>query len=304
MIKINPVTGLHASGYRFRLNCRPISRRALFIPLSMKQNECIRLILEGVHPCVVFNVDSIVKARWHFNQIRKKYDFNFWAATDYTVRDINDPDSNIAFILNRKQNRLISILEERFFDRLPGRYIIFKRPSRIGLTTCIQAYIIWRQLYRCAGNANICAASEFNLLHMRANFARFFKREIVHKEKWLRFPDGNNALFLNSFANPDAPRGIDFHYVHMADMSKWKDPSARLSRRAYIANISGILPDHTTLIILEGNRPSFDIRTNDISLLYDEKVKYALRPPSLFTSELLCTLLHRHDNPFLTPIEL
>lgn len=301
----NPLTGRFSTGFRFRLNCRPVSRLPLYLPLPMKNNVHIRKILEGEHPCDAFGCNSIDAAKFHFNNIRKKYDFPFWAATEYKVRDIKDPDNIVPLYLNEAQNHVIAIIEERFFLKMPGRYIIAKRPYRQGITTCVQAYIIWRQLYSdYPGNAYICGASEFNMLHMRTNLARFFNREKAPKDNWFRFPDHYNASFFNPFTNPDCPRGIDFRYVHFADMSKWKDTGGKLGYRAYVAGISGVLPDYWTLIVLEGTMPPFYEWNADFQKLYDEKVKYAIKPPSFFISELLYSTLHRHDHPFLTRIPL
>lgn len=301
----NHITGRRSVGFRFRLNCRPISRLPLYLPLAMKNNVHIRQILDGVHPCIAFGTGSIESARQYFNCIREKYDFSFWAATEYRIRDFNDPDNIIPLYLNSPQNHTIGIIEERFFNRIPSRYLITKSARRIGLTTCIQAYIIWRQLYSpYSGYAYICGASEFNLLHLRTNLARIMHCEIAPKDKWIRFPDNSNAAFFNPYSNPDSPRGIDFRYVHFADMNKWKDRGGIEGRRAYVAGISGVLPDFWTLIVLEGTRPPFYKRNADFKLLYDEKVKYAIKNPPFFISELLYTRLHRNDSPFLTHIEL
>ncbi len=53
--------------------------------------------------------------------------------------------------------------------------------------------------------------------------------------------------FFNTYRTPDALRGIDFAYVHFANMSLWHDPDGDKSARAFSAASGGVLLSHRTL---------------------------------------------------------
>ena len=253
----NNLSGRNAAGYRFRFHNRSISHRALFLPLEMKQDPAVTRILSGENPCEVFTTSSIREARTAFNNLRLRFDFPFWAATKFRVRDINDADEIVTLNLNHPQHQIADIFLKRYFNKEIARYIITKRSPRCGLTTCVQAYIIWRQLYGCPKHENICGASKLNVAQLKANIARFFNKDIFpfSKRKFNIVANHCYALF-NTFRTPDALRGIDFGYVHLVDMSKWWDPDGNNTLRAIVSGISGVLLDYRTLIVMEGNHPN------------------------------------------------
>lgn len=301
----NYLTGKHAPGLRFRFKNKTLSRSPLLLPIAMKHHFLMRELLDGACPLHVFNTSDIHVARQRFNQLRCKYDFSYWAATNYQIRDINDPDNFVYLILNRKQDYFISIIQSCFEKKSHSRFIITKKGSRIGLTTCVQAYITWRQLYAgLPGNALFCGASDFNLLHLKANLLRHLQRKYHPSANYIYLPTSGYKCFFNPFTNPDAPRGIDFKYVHLADMSKWKDRIGKTSTRAYVAAISGVLLDYRTLVVLEGNRPlDFPSENDNLKSYYDENVRFALRPPHLLVQEAAYASLLQSD-PSSTPLYL
>ena len=81
----NPYTGRLSAGFRFRFNVRAISHRPVYLPLEMKELSQIKLLMQGSSPLEVFNRLSIQSARKAFNDLRKQFDFPFWAATEYSV---------------------------------------------------------------------------------------------------------------------------------------------------------------------------------------------------------------------------
>ena len=252
----NPYNGRRSAGYRFRFHVRSISHRSLFLPIAMKSVPEIRRLVSGESPLDVFNVQSLGAARNSFNELRKKYDFPFWAATEYRVRDIHDADLTVPLLLNSYQHYIIDTFLRRFSDRLPGRYVISKSFRSCGVTTCVQAYIIWRQMYMWRKNSATYGASMSNLNPLKANMVRNFYDSAAKTEaNRILIPSAGYSAFFTSYHSPDALRGIDFGYVHLADMSKFYDPSRYKSERAFSAAYSGMLPDYYTLIVMEGNIP-------------------------------------------------
>lgn len=296
----NYLTGRKAIGFRFRFVNKAISRCPLYLPIAMKENAHVKALMDGVHPKKTFCTDDIRIARKYFNNIRCQYDFSYWAATQYYIRDINDPDNIVTLKLNTKQDFAIGVMQEYFDMKQTKRFVITKNCGRVGLTTAVQAYILWRQLYCFPGKSLVCGASDFNLYHMKVNMARFLGRFCNPNDKWIHIDQYFRGAFFNSFTNPDAPRGIDFRYVHMADMSKWHDNKGILSRRAYVANVSGVLLDYSSLIVLEGNRPKdFPFYMSEIQSYYDNKIRNAIKPPSIIVREAAAASLHHHDPNFL-----
>lgn len=253
----NPLSGHHAPGYRFRFSVRAITRRSIFLPLALKQNDIIKRLKAGEDPHHVFNVSSIEEARNAFRELRRRHDFSYWAATKYKIRDVNDPDNIIPFVLNEHQHHIIDTFRKRYFRQESGRYIISKQTPRIGVTTCVQAYILWLQTYSyCLGNSQTCSASDFANRRLRENIYRYLGMSICPKKMKIPMGDFYCGSYFNTVRTPDALRGIDFSYVHLANMSEWSDKDMKKSTRAYCTAISGVLLDYFTLIVIEGDTSS------------------------------------------------
>ena len=254
----NQYTGYRAPDFRFPFHVRSISHRRLLLPLEMKRHPCIRRLLKGESPLSVFKTQCIHTARQAFNDLRKKFDFAYWAITEYYIHDINDADRIIPFRMNLIQYYLIDIMQKRYFNRQPSRYVVTKTFRRCGLTTCVQAYILWLQTCRCPNNSYTCSSSDINLNPLKTDLCRFLKRDIVPSEHWLYVPKADRRAFFNTYRNPDFIRGINLGYVHFADMSKWKDCEGILTSRAFSAATSAVLLDYFTIVVIEGNIPKED----------------------------------------------
>lgn len=254
----NPLSGLHCPDFRFRLQHRALSHRSLYLPLAMKQHPKIQRLLKGESLLSVFNALSIKSARHAFDELRYHYDFAFWAAKEYYIRDQKDADNVIPLSFNNFQHYIIDILQKRFFNQQFGRYIITKSFGKVGVTTCIQAYMLWMQIYKCNKHSYTCSASDISIHPLKSSLCRYLKRDIVPSEKFLYIPKADRKAFFNTYRSPDYIRGIDLGYVHFADMSRWYDPDGDDASRVYAAATSAVLLRFDTLVILEGNIPKED----------------------------------------------
>ncbi len=272
----NQYTGHQAAGYRFCFHVRAIAHRSLFLPLIMKDHPKIQRLIKGESPLTVFECQSIQTAREAFQEFRKKFDFAYWAIKEYCIHDLNDADNIIPLHLNTVQHYLIDILQKRYHNHLPSRYVITKSFPRCGLTTCIQAYILWLQTYQCKNNSYTCSSSDINLFPLKADLCRFLKREIVPTERWIYLPTADRRAFFNTYRSPHFIRGINLGYVHFADMSKWKDPEDSFASRAFHAATSAVLIEYFTLVVFEGNIPKEDCfrieRHQNFHLPYDFRI--------------------------------
>lgn len=253
----NQYTGFRSTGIRFPFHVRSISHRFLSLPVDMEKLPHIQRLLKGEDPKSVFNTDCIHKARQAFNDLRKQFDFTYWAITEYHIRDINDADNIIPLRLNPYQYYAIDIMQRRRDLRIHSRYIITKTFRQCGLTTCVQAYMLWLQTYHCRNNYCIYSLP-VSLNRMKADLCRHLKRDRVPAARRLHLPASRTAVHFNSYRNPDSGRGIDFGYVHFADMSKWRDPYGNLSSRCLKAAVSGVLHTYLSLVVFEGTLPKSD----------------------------------------------
>lgn len=244
-------SGRKGPGKRFRFVVRELAHRSLYLPLSMKGLEPIRRLMEGESPMKVFGVGRRREAVERFCELRKRYDFAFWAATEYRVRDVWDPDEIVPFVLNESQRRITDVLERRYYDRKYARYIILKEGTRAGVTTLVQAYMLWRQLYKSRINSCTINATDFSNLRLRGNLYRYLGKEVMPAKRKISIPGIDCSAYFNSVRTPDALRGINFAYVHLVDMEKWNDSRGSDIDRTYVASISGVLSDYGTLIVLE-----------------------------------------------------
>lgn len=272
----NNFSGLHAAGYRFRFRVQAISHRALYLPRPMRYLDDIKSLIDGDDPCHVFDTYDIHEARRRFNELRIRYDFPFWAATRFPIRHIEDPDIVTLLDLNEDQHLIINTFLKTYQDKEIGRFIITKNRPHCGVSTCVQAYIIWLQLFHNPKNSQICGLSNFHLGRFKENIARFFNRDSLNYGRY-KFPirDKYTSAFFNTRNKPDSMRGIDFGYVHLVDMAKWRDPEGFRSGRAIRAALSGILLDYRTLIVMEGNEPS-----PKYNPIFFNHVSYAKSSPS------------------------
>lgn len=251
------LSGRHAPGYRFRFKVQAISHRALYLPRPMRDHEAVIRLLKGDDPCSVFDTPDIHTARKRFNELRCRFDFPFWAAKYFPILHIDDPDVVTYLNLNEEQHHIIDAFLKKLQDKEISRFIITKKGPRCGLSTCVQAYIIWLQLFQTPKHSQTCGLSNFHLGRFKENIARFFNRDVVNYSRYkFIIKDDYPSAFFNSFNKPDSMRGIDFGYVHIVDMAKWKDVEGTRSARAVRAALSGILLDYRTIIVLEGNDPS------------------------------------------------
>ena len=254
----NPHTGRLSAGFRFRFNLRALSHKALYLPLEMKELPQIKLLLEGSSPLDVFSCQSLQSARKAFNELRKQFDFPFWAATEYLVRDIEDPDLIVPLRLNPSQHKIADTFLRRFFNREIGRYIITKSYGRVGVSTCVQAYILWRQTYHFHKNSYTCSASDISINPLKTDICRYLHRDVVPPYKFIYLPKPDRRAFFNTYRSPDYIRGIDLGFVHFADMSRWHDPDGDCASRVYAAATSSVLLKYYSLVVLEGNIPKPD----------------------------------------------
>lgn len=252
-LDINTISGFNSAGHRFKVRIRSLAHENMYLPVSMRQLPEMCLLLEGVSPFSVFDCYSIKEARLAFYELRKEFDFPYWAALEFRVPDIEDPHSIVPLRLNRLQHNLADSLISDSTDGIPHRYIITKTIPRCGLTTCVQAYLLWMQTYH-PDNSITCALSESMMSMMKANVSRCIRKDGGRYRIFLN--NKGVSAFFQSFDTPNVLDRVSGRFVHLADMSKWSDPSSEVSAHILSNALNGWRRQEAALFILEGDRPS------------------------------------------------
>ena len=249
----NPLAGKNSPGPRFRFRVRSIAHQSLYLPETMENLPQIRQLIDGVSPLVVFNCNDIKTARYSFYELRKKYDFPYWAALDYMIPDKNKTSNLVTLHLNGIQRYLAAVFMIRANAGLHGKYIISKTVPRCGLTTLVQAYILWLQLYHHSHHSITCTNTPDMMDALKTSIAGNLHRK-----------GGRNIVFVTDtasalFQSVYDPHSLDMcqsSYVHLADMSKWIDNSEEISDHIYLNALCGWARTPASLFVLEGDYPS------------------------------------------------
>ncbi|MDE5586029.1 MAG: hypothetical protein K2I92_06770, partial [Muribaculaceae bacterium] len=252
----NPLSGRNSAGHRFQFRVRAIARKNLYLPVSMKSLTEIRRLVNGESPLVVFNCDSIQKGRQAFYDLRKRYDFPYWAALEYSIPHLDDTRQLVTLFLNPYQHHIADTFMKRAADRRRGLYLISKSFPKCGLTTVVQAYILWLQTYSFCSNSISYTFSDYQLSLFKANLHGFLKKDRNNESHTIAFPDSDAVSYFNTYSSESILSGIDCGFVHLADMSKWIDRTGEKSSLIFSSSLSRLQRTRAELVVMEGDRPS------------------------------------------------
>lgn len=245
--------------------------------------------MKGEDPIQTMRATSIEEAREKFKSLRASTDFAYWAATSYRIPNISDKSGLVTLVLNSAQNHIIDTILKDLQEGQVGRYVIPKQGESIGVTTVVQAYIIWRQLYKTVGMNSFTASPSGRTVHnLRLNTARILSQRhtrydrkptshFIHDHHIRRkyYMGRNSYAHYTTTNNEHGARSIDISYVHFADMSKTHVDCAKSARRCFTGAFSGVLLQPPTLVVMEGDIPSNNS-------FFAAEVAASLRGTSLF----------------------
>lgn len=252
----NPLSGRNSAGPRFQFRVRSIARNNLYLPLRMKSLQEIQRLLNGESPLVVFNCDSILDARQAFYRLRKRYDFPYWAALEHYVPDMDNPLRSVPLVLNLYQHHVVDVFSRRAFEGRRGLYLISKSVPKCGLSTVVQAYILWLQIHNWHSNSISYASSSDDLCRFKANLCSTLKKTGVMEGFSISVTDTDAVAYFNTYMSPGILSGIDCGFLHLADMSKWNDRTAEKSSLIFSSSVSRLQRNPAALVIMEGDKPA------------------------------------------------
>lgn len=241
----DPVSGEGCYGQErllLSLSDAPIPRQ--YIPIKMAQESiliqqllCASSIAEYVSSVLEYpDGESIREQVWKkIVETRIRYDFEFWAAMFVEIKD-KQSDSDIPFVLNRPQRRLLAAFEQMREQEKPIRVILLKA-RQWGGSTLVQIYMAWIQLvHRRNWNSVICAHLKDSAANIKGMYAKLLERY----PPWLLGTDGpvkfhpyersvNTSVIkqtgcrvtIGSAETPESIRGADAVMAHLSEVAFW-----------------------------------------------------------------------------------
>ncbi len=244
----NPLIGVGCCGKRVRVTAP--GGESIRIPIEMTLDS---------------DYERASRNQTKWDQLRCRYDFEFWAARCVIIRDKRS-GSFVSFVLNRPQRRLLKVMEAQRTQGKPIRVILLKA-RQWGGSTLTQMYMAWMQTTRRRNwHSLVCAHVKDTAAGIRGMYTEMLKN--YPAELWdgdcepgfsgfertqnTRLIEGRGCrVTLGSSERQEAVRGFDFAMAHLSEVAFWSD-SAMRSPDEFIGAICGsILRAPDTLIVLE-----------------------------------------------------
>lgn len=216
-----------------------------------------------------------------FHLLRCRHDFPYWAATCVYIK-AKKGGSDIPFILNRPQRKLVAKLEKMRLAGKPIRLVLLKA-RQWGGSTCTQIYMAWIQMIHREGlNSLIVAQQHSATSEIRDMFMRMignYPDEMLTPEdreeerKKNRKNSGKNKgsgkrtelvgpgsfrviarnfkVKVGSAEKPDSIRGGDYSLVHCSEVALWRRTKLKTPEDMFRAASAGVLFEPLTMILLE-----------------------------------------------------
>jgi len=274
----DPVAGDRNDPGRVELTVAGLDPSTVWIPREMNDNPLVASLRR------TGSVDMYIHTEMHatpgectreevirrFTRLRILHDFPFWAASFVWIKR-KGGGSDMLFILNRPQRRLVEALERMRRAGEPIRLILLKA-RQWGGSTCVQLYMAWLQLVHSEGlNSLIIAHQGLATDEIKDMFDRMLRN---YPDWLLTDADGeplkgrrmenagmsrgafrvngrNCKVKLGTAERPDSCRGGDYNLVHCSEVGIWRTSDMKTPEQIIRAACSGILLEPMTMIVLE-----------------------------------------------------
>ena len=241
----DPVSGEGCYGKErllLSLSDAPIPRQ--YIPVKMAQEStliqqllCTSSIGEYVSSVLEYPDEEPIREQvWEkIVETRIRYDFEFWAAMFVEIKD-KQSDSDIPFVLNRPQRRLLAAFEQMREQERPIRVILLKA-RQWGGSTLVQIYMAWIQLvHRRNWNSVICAHLKDSAANIKGMYAKLLERYppwLLGTDEPVKFHPYERSVntsvikqtgcrvTIGSAETPESIRGADAVMAHLSEVAFW-----------------------------------------------------------------------------------
>ena len=268
----NPITGEGSfSTPRTKVDIPGFPVKDLWLPTDMVNTDFMKALMKaGVKEMMnltfhsAFTVPNYNSFITIFNQIRIKYDFEFWA---YQLAVISEKGGgkDIPFLLNRAQRIYLKELETLRLEGKPIDIILLKA-RQWGGSTLTQIYMLWIQLvHRKNWNSVICGAVKSQASTVTGMLSKVIKNyktwatdgkplsthPFEHSQN-TRVIDYSNCYYsVGSAEEPDNLRSQDISMAHLTEVGIWRDTKGKKPEDLVQSIFSSILSGAYTMKVLE-----------------------------------------------------
>nr|BDD48117.1 hypothetical protein 33 [Balneolaceae bacterium] len=258
----NPITGEGSFVERQPLQLFP-DKKEILLPAPFFSTELVRDIQQaGSIPALAHQQDrNPEKLLNEFNDLRKDYDFEFWAATTVKIED-KKTRKMVPFVLRVAQRKLLWELEKMRLAGDPIRLILLKA-RQWGGSTLVQIYMAWIQVCkRTRWHSAIVAEDENqarNIRNMYTRLARHYPGEAGSitftpyegSSKNRMILERGSIVGIGSINKPDSLRSFSFMMLHLSEVGVWKSTPQR-SAENLMQSLRGMVElDPYTIIVME-----------------------------------------------------
>lgn len=198
-------------------------------------------------------------------RLRLRHDFEFWAWRCVKIKD-KIMATDVPFVLNRAQRRLLAVFEKQRLAGEPIRVILLKS-RQWGGSTLTQIYMAWLQIvHRRNWHSLICAHVKDTAAMIRAMYAKLLENyppELWEEDGMPRFaplPGTANTrtiagrgcnVTIGTYEKPDASRGTDIVMAHLSEVAFWRKTLHNNPEAMVQAITAGIARVPLSFIVLE-----------------------------------------------------
>lgn len=269
----DPITGEGSyTCARDRFSCKGITTSPILIPTWCFQEAIIRnLNAKGSVKAFLeskgleYNDKNVEIVNILYHNARIKYDFEYYAATDCTISDLNS-EADIKFVLNEAQRDLLKEFYSDWFNGRPCRLIITKNRQN-GFSTLIEMLFGWVQIV-VSGNTNsiICAHVENTAKIIRGMYSKMIKKfpkehtidyagltltPFEGSQKTRIIKQTGSRISIGSAEKPDALVGDKIVLFHASEVGLYKTTDGKTPEQLVQSIQSGIQHRAGTVIVYE-----------------------------------------------------
>ena len=254
------------------LTCRGLLVERVFLPVQAFDDPVIRklerygsvaAVLKGCG--LPYSPDNIEEVNRMYVRARIKYDFEFWCASCVTIKD-KVTGSDIKFVLNRAQRKLLTVLLDKWTHNEPIQIILCKA-RQWGGSTLTQIFMAWIQIvHKKQWNSVIAAHKENTARIIRGMYTKILKNypgwlvdsgnryelspfEGSQKTRYIR--QRGCRITVGSAEQPDALAGEDIAMAHLSEVALWASSDGKKPEDLARAIIGSINTQPGTLIVYE-----------------------------------------------------
>lgn len=257
----DPVKGIGSKIDRFTFN---ISKDDIvYLPDWMKDDELFKVFLNydsledySIKTETDFEANLII-----FNEIREKYDFEYYAATKLMIQIKKGKDEK-PFILNRPQRKTYAEIHNEFIKHFKPIRIKIVKTRQWGGSTVVEAISFWIQdKWRTERwHMAIVGDVESQAKNVFGYYRRFAKKYTGNKlftvkqferTKNLTIKENEVIISIGSMQKPDTIRSSDNCILHATELGLWKSTDTTKPEDLLQTLTSSIDPEPFTMIALE-----------------------------------------------------